>query len=219
MPGAVPSSAIGRSLPQRRDSVETRAALIAAVGRQVGGQHEPPTSLVEAARIARVSTATAYRHFASLDELVLAHVMQLPERAVENFDRRLRRLTRSEHSPTAVERFSLWNRCWVDSCVEFGPSAVALRSAEGFLARRARREPSVFFVCANVEPLLASLGGTADPLSLLVMWNAMSDPREVLDLRATRRWSAARIATFVTNTVVACAQHPDKRLAGTPPGV
>ena len=34
------------------------------------------------------------------------------------------------------------------------------------------------------------------------VWNAVSDPREVLDLRGTARWRSEAIARFITDTTV-----------------
>ena len=37
----------------------------------------------------------------------------------------------------------------------------------------------------------------------LVVWNAVSDPREVLDLQHTMKWSQERVARFITDRTLA----------------
>jgi Bacterial regulatory proteins, tetR family len=126
-----PYESIGRLKPARVDSRDTRARLIAAVGilgRQTG---VPPTRLVDIANAAGISTATAYRHFGSAEAASLAHVLQLPQLAIDRFAER-----QSRDECDAAQRFVDWNEAWVHACIVFGPTAAALRSPEGFLARR-----------------------------------------------------------------------------------
>jgi AcrR family transcriptional regulator len=191
---------IGRLKPARVDSRDTRARLIAAVGilgRQTG---VPPTRLVDIANAAGISTATAYRHFGSAEAASLAHVLQLPQLAIDRFAER-----QSRDECDAAQRFVDWNEAWVHACIVFGPTAAALRSPEGFLARRRRGEPSIALVCGHVEPLLCNLVEAKPPSSLigaLTTWNAISDPREVLDMKNTLRWSRSRIVGFITETTL-----------------
>lgn len=185
----------GRFAPRRSDSHSTRARLIAAVGDYASVHGVVPERLADVAAHAGLSVATAYRHFQSNEDVVRAHVLLLPQRAVELFEQ-------TDHRQVgSAERFHRWNRAWARASLEHGPSAVHLRSPVGFLERRARRDPAVCFVCDHVEPLLVAL--TDDHLRALVMWNAVSDPREVLDLAATLGWSLERIARFVTDATVA----------------
>ena len=157
-----------RATPTRRDSRLTRDRLIEAVAGYIALHDREPQRMVDVAHHAGVSQATAYRYFESLDHLVRAHVLQLPEHAARAFAR----ADRPEHSST--ERFHRWNVVWVGACLHYGPTAVHLRSSEGFLARRRAGDPAVVFVCAQVEPLLGDL--VDDPLPVLTVWNAVSDP-------------------------------------------
>ncbi len=190
----------GRSSPTRRDSRDTRQRLIESVGSYVTATGSEPARLADVAAHAGVSVATAYRHFQSVDDVVQAHVLQLPEHAVRHF----RRADRSGAS--SAERLHRWNRAWVQACLQLGPSAVHLRSTDGFLARRANADPVVTFVCDQVEPLLLALGD--EHLSRLVIWNAVSDPREVLDLRGTLGWSREAIAALITNATIGVGAAP-----------
>jgi AcrR family transcriptional regulator len=196
---------VGRLKPVRIDSRDTRTRLIAAVGvlaRQTG---IPPTRLVDIANAAEISTATAYRHFASAEEVVLAHVLQLPQLAIDRF---ARRHYHGERDPT--QRFVDWNEAWVHACIVFGPTAAALRSPEGFLARRRRGEPSISLVCEHVEPLLNDLVRAklaSSVIGTLITWNAIGDPREVLDMKDTLRWSRSRIVGFITETTLGASER------------
>jgi AcrR family transcriptional regulator len=191
---AAPSIAEARTPPLRSDSRLTRDRLVVAVGQWVAEHGQAPDRLADLAKWAGISVATAYRHFASIDDLIRAHVLRLPQSASERFARADR------VDLTAVDRLHRWNRAWVRACLEFGSVAVHLRSADGFLRRRADGEPAVTYVCQQVEPLLAALD--VELTVTLVVWNAVSDPREVLDLHHTLGWSDERIARFVTDTTL-----------------
>lgn len=183
----------GRARSTRADTRETHQRLIDAVQSWVADHGAPPERLADIAAMADVSTATAYRHFASHDDAIQAFVLQLPVRAVELFDES------GGASDDAIDSFARWNRSWVDACLEHGNLAIHLRSPVGFLQRRDEGDPVIAFACAHIEPLLDQLDG--DTTMMLFMWNVTSDPREVLDLQR-RGWSAAAIADFVTRAVV-----------------
>jgi AcrR family transcriptional regulator len=188
----------GRPLADRRDSRDTRRRLIEGIGSYAAAHGGPPGNLADVARHAGVSTATAYRHFESLADLANAHLARLPARAVELFGR--------SRAPAgdAVARFDAWNLAWVKASLEHAETTVPLRSAKGFLARRRDGDPLVTFVSDHVTPLLAAC---AVPVDVgLAVWNVVSDPREVADLRTTLRWSPRRIAHHVTRITLACRE-------------
>lgn len=162
----------------------------AGIGTYAAAEGGPPARLADVARHVGVSTATAYRHFASLEDLANAHMARLPEHAVEAFERR------RVGTETPDEAFARWNRAWVRACLEYGATAIPLRSAAGFLRRRADGDPLVSYVCAHVEPLLAACDVPVE--AGVTVWNAVSDPREVVDLRATLGYGERRIADLVT---------------------
>ncbi len=199
MPGVsanedVLASLAGRSSSSRADTRRTHDRLINAVSRWVAEHGTSPERLADVAKLAGVSTATAYRHFASVDDAIQAFVLQLPIRAVELFE------VSGGAGGDPVGAFRRWNRAWVQACSEHGELAVHLRSPEGFLQRRDEGEPVIMFAWSRIEPLLDALAG--DTVMMLFMWNVTSDPREVLDLQR-RGWSVDRIADFVTNAVLA----------------
>ena len=188
------TSLAGRAPSTRADTRRTHERLIAAVQEWLVEHGSPPARLADVADVAGVSTATAYRHFASIDDVIQAFVLQLPVRAVELFE------SAGGDSGDPVAAFHRWNRCWIDACLEHGELAVFLRSPQGFLERRDSGDPVISYACAQIEPLLEPLDG--DTTMQLFMWNVTSDPREVLDLRRLG-WSPERIARFVTDAVLA----------------
>lgn len=184
----------GRSPSGRADTQRTRERLIDAVQEWVHEHGAPPERLTDVAELAGVSTATAYRHFASVDDVIQAFVLQLPTRAVELFAQS------GGAGDDALESFGRWNQSWVTACLEHGPLAVHLRSSRGFLQRRDEGDPVITYACAPIEPLLGALDG--DTTMMLFIWNVTSDPREVLDLHRLG-WGSAEIADFVTRSVLA----------------
>ncbi|MEM9650684.1 MAG: TetR/AcrR family transcriptional regulator [Actinomycetota bacterium] len=189
----------GRAAGERADSRDTHARLIDAVNDWVSVHGSAPTRLADVAKVAGVSTATAYRHFASVDDVIQGFVLRLPVRAAELFAA----TDRPTVEPT--ERLRNWNRSWVASCVEHGPLAVNLRSPRGFLERRDNNDPVISYACSIIEPILEQLDG--DTILQLFTWNVTSDPREVLDLLRLG-WTTDEIVEFVTNSILVTPDRP-----------
>jgi hypothetical protein len=124
----------------------------------------------------------------------VAYLLRLPEHAAARFARSRPR----RDDPVAV--LHAWDRAWVAACIAHGVIAVPLRSAKGLLRRWYDGDPAVTFVAAHVAPLLTAVGG--DEQVALAVWNVLSDPREVLDLRDTLAWSPERIARHITDLTV-----------------
>jgi AcrR family transcriptional regulator len=181
----------GRNLGKRVDSRATRQRLLAALRRLLDHGH-PDLTLQTVAEEAGVSTATAYRYFGSVEDAVLAYILRFPDEVAVAFGER-------DQGETGLARLALWCRTWVELVDEgWGTSLVYLRSPEGFLARRAQGEAVISAVCRHVEPLmreaLEELGTSAETVEVaLFLWNAIYDPREILDLRRTLRWTRAHI--------------------------
>lgn len=162
-----------------------------AVGRLLEHGHNDLTLQV-AAEEAGVSTATAYRYFASAQDAIFAYVVQFPDEVEAAF-------ATIDPAPTPLARLKAWSDTWIRlTDGGWGPSLIQLRSPEGFLARRAAGEPVISAVCMHLEPrmreAIGELGMPAAFLDVaLLLWNAIYDPREVLDLRRTLRWTRTRI--------------------------
>jgi AcrR family transcriptional regulator len=191
----------GRS--QRSDARRTRGRLLQAAGELLAA--EAPFTLSDVAAAAGVSTATAYRHFESADDVGFAFVAGF----VDDFEER----TAAAALPgDPVPRMYELCRIWVETVLDWGPALAHLRSPEGFLTRRARREPDVTRSLTLLEPALrALLPADASPAEVayaLAVWNALADPREVLEQRAVLRWSARRIADHLHRAVLAVTTPP-----------
>jgi AcrR family transcriptional regulator len=161
----------------RADSRRNRARLLTAAGAELrrGGQF----TLADVARRAGLSTATAYRHFRSAEEVVDAYVGGF----WDDVDARTRGV--------AADDLAGFCRVWVDAVLDWGAALVYLRSRDGFLARRAAGDARVGRLRAVAEPRIAArlrAAGTSSGSELsyvLAVWNALADPREILDQHAT----------------------------------
>ena len=106
MTAPVASRPPGRAGPRgtgRADGRRNRARLLAAAGEEL--QRGRPFTLAEVAERARLSTATAYRHFSSAEEVVEAYVGGF----WDDMDARARDDRRRTTSPASVARGS--TRC------------------------------------------------------------------------------------------------------------
>lgn len=181
----------GRNAGHRVDSRATRKRLLAALRRLLDHGH-PGVTLQTVAEEAGVSTATAYRYFGSADEAVRAFILQFPDEVAAAF-------AQHDGLHTGLERLMLWSSTWVRlTDGGWGTSLVHLRSPVGFLTRRADGEAVISAVCKHLEPLMRDavdeLGMPGDVLDVaLFLWNMIYDPREILDLRRTLRWTRTRI--------------------------
>jgi AcrR family transcriptional regulator len=179
-----------RNRGRRVDSRATRERLLAAVGRLLDHGHEDLT-LQAVAEEAGVSTATAYRYFGSAEDAIFTYTVGFPDAVGAAFAER-------DAGERGVERLALYASTWVRLVDEWGTPLVQLRSTDGFLARRAAGEQVIGAVCAHLEaPMAEALAALElDPELLpfaLFLWNTIYDPREILDLRRTLRWTRTRI--------------------------
>ena len=186
-----------RNAGRRIDSRATRRRLLEALHRLLDHAHTDLT-LQTVAEEAGVSTATAYRYFGSAQEAILAYVLEFPDEVAAAFAAR-------DRGERGLARLALWCSTWVRLIDEgWGASLVHLRAPEGFLSRRAAGDAVISAVCAHVEaPMLEAideLGIGEDSLEVaLFLWNAIYDPREILDLRRTLQWTRGRIEQGLWN--------------------
>jgi AcrR family transcriptional regulator len=182
----------------RIDAARTRLRLLEAAGTLLAT--EAPFSLSDLAREAGVSTATAYRHFDSVDQVAFTFVASF----IDDVDQRSESIRRTLDPAQRLSRLCI---IWVNAVLAWGPALTYLRSSEGFLARRRRGEPEVTRSLRYIEPALQAVmpvsAGPDDLAYAVAVWNALADPREVLDQRTVLGWSAARIARRLHGTVLA----------------
>jgi AcrR family transcriptional regulator len=172
-----------RSEPRRRDSRESRRKLLDATGRLLA-DGPLPRSIEHVAIEAGLSAATAYRHFASLDDLLRAYAHQTIL-TIADFA--------AEQTATGAELLRIVTAEWIRVTKERGPAMVQLRSRRGWLARREEGDPIIRDTCLYLEPAVRGIideeGLSEEALEVgLFLWNITFDPREILDLMGTLGW-------------------------------
>lgn len=190
----------------RSDALRTRARLLQAAGELLAA--ETAFTLSDVAAAAGISTATAYRHFESADDVAFSFIAGFLD-DVEH------RTVSAALSDEPVQRIHELCRIWVEAVLDWGPALAYLRSPEGFLSRRARREPEVTRSLRHIEPALAALlpsrASSADVAYAVAVWNALADPREVLEQRVVLKWPARRIIDHLHSAVLAVVGRPPTR--------
>ena len=183
--------------PGRADSRETFDRLIAAVGRLMAQDERLSFNLTDVSVEASTSPATVYRYFHSVDEAVDAYLAGFTD------DVRNVRMARDESTRTGVIGLQTLAEDWVGIVERWGPALIHVRSPEGFLARHRAGDP---VVCGMSEVVLEAIGTALDELGYqrrdiefaLLLWNAMFDPREVLDLQRVLGWTPKMVSRRLT---------------------
>jgi AcrR family transcriptional regulator len=164
----------------RSDTRRNIRLLLNAVAEEI---EENPSglSMQSAAARAGIGTATAYRYFSTLDDLVAAYVLEVFEE-LKTFSH--------DAGQRGTELFDVVLSKWIDVVLTNGQAMVHLRSRSGFLQRLDTDDPVIDRARDIWErPLLGLLHDLelpADQLrSALFLTNILSDPREILDLHRT----------------------------------
>lgn len=137
-----------------------------------------PSTMAELAKAAGMSTATAYRHFQSLEEVAQAYLVTTMTR-LRDFS-----VNRTE---TATALLYVVSRYWIDIIQEHGGVLVQIRSRRGFYDRLQHGVASTELGFeARREALLGVLAEYDLPASMIedaaMLYNTMFDPRDILDL-------------------------------------
>jgi AcrR family transcriptional regulator len=185
-------------LASRRDLLEAAERLLA----KQGGRF----SLIDLAAEAGVSTATAYRHFPDVDAALDAYYTQLVETLVTHMEA-------VPAGPDALLRFIAVCELWVREAVGWGPAVVHVRSSRGFLQRLHADDPVIGRLFGALAPMLVALAtaGLILPISVeygVLIWVTVFDERVVVDLHDGLGWSAARIASELTGSVLRALGRP-----------
>ncbi|TWP43504.1 TetR/AcrR family transcriptional regulator [Lentzea tibetensis] len=151
---------------------------------------EPATATMQSiAQRAALSQATAYRHFSSLDALVVAYNEDVVDGLREHGSR---------SKKTGKELFEHVVTRWVKLQGVHGPVIVRDRSRRGFLERLRTGDPVVASACAAWDaPLRGVLAELELPEQHLdaarVLHNVLFDPREIIDLTKTAGFAEAQV--------------------------
>lgn len=200
MPVTGSGRAVGDARPLRSDARRSRDAILAAVA-DLLAERGPGFTLTDAARRSGVATATAYRHFPSVDDAVSAYYDQLCDGMLAAF-------VTVPDSLDPASRIRGICREWAAQAASWGPAAVYLRSPRGFLDRLDSGDP---FVAALHNLLSGVLRAAVDagviPAQDLgyatLLWVTLFDERVVLDLTHTHGLSPAAAADRLARALLA----------------
>lgn len=171
----------------RRRIVKAAVYLVARKGTAV--------RMVDVAERADVSTATAYRHFASVDD-VLAEFRDDVGKQLLDFSRSC-----DAHGVALLDAVS---QEWVRLVIKNGAAMIHSRSDEGYLARL---RAGTAYLSAQAEALGTPIAEAGAELGLpdladegLFLWNVLFDPREIHDLLSTVGLTGPEIGARLVRT-------------------
>lgn len=171
----------------RADSERNRQQLIDAAG-EVLMVARGQVSLSTIAKHAGLAPATAYRHFASLDDLLAAYLRGVVQKLNEYA---------AKLDLGGSELLEAICRHWIDLVLVHGPAMVRMRSREGYLQRL---HAGTDYVVTQRQTFDRAIRETLAEWELpdlgdrgLLLWNVLFDPREILDLLNTTGMSKFEI--------------------------
>jgi AcrR family transcriptional regulator len=174
--------------PLRSDTERNRRNLIEAAVR-LSTRSDSAVNMTEVAREAEVSPATAYRQFASVDDILAEYRFEVGCR-MRDYSRML--------ESTGLDRLAALCSCWVNLVAEHGAAMVSTRSRQGYLERL--RE-NTYYLTVQAEALEQAVVESADELGVfnvgdeaLFLWNLLFDPREILELMHTVGMDRAEVS-------------------------
>ncbi len=180
----------------RIDMQRNRALLVDSAGRLFGAGRSATMS--EIAAEAGISTATAYRHFASVDDVLAAYRFGVGQDLLE--------FCRGQQTQ-GLELLNAVCHKWVQLVVQHGESMVHTRSAEGYLARV---RAGAYYLTVQAEALARPLEEACLAFGIrypgdeaLFLWNAFFDPREIYDLSSSLDLTAEQVSARLVKTFTA----------------
>jgi len=180
----------------RSDTLRNRKHIIRSAGRLFSEGRQ--ATMADIARAAEVSTATAYRHFASVDEVLARFRFDVGSELLE-YSR--------QQQVTGLALLRLVSTKWVELVVTHGRAMVHTRSGEGYLARLRAGATHLTVQADAVSPALRDTClelGVDDPGDeAMFLWNILFDPREIFDLIDTLGLDPEDTARRLVATLVA----------------
>lgn len=179
----------------RSDTLRNRKHIIRSAGRLFAEGRQ--ATMADIARAAEVSTATAYRHFASVDEVLARFRFDVGSELLD---------FSQEQQATGLELLRLVSTKWVQLVVAHGKAMVHTRSGEGYLARL---RTGATHLTVQADALSLALRDTCLELGVgdpgdeaMFLWNILFDPREIFDLIETLGLSPEDTARRLVATLV-----------------
>lgn len=169
--------------------------------------------MTDVAKQAEISTATAYRHFASVEEVLAEYRFGVGEK--------LRDFSLKQES-SGVALLEVVSRKWIELVVRHGGAMLYTRSGEGYLARLRQ---GTFYLTVQADALERPLRETCEELGLeplgdeaLFLWNILFDPREILDLintvGLTKDQASGRLVAALKGAMMGWSEDRKQAAAG-----
>jgi AcrR family transcriptional regulator len=194
---------------RRRDALTNRRLLISAAFDLLIERQAPQFTLVELGRRAGLGTATVYRHFRDMDELLAG----LYEFVLDDL---LEGISHGGEGLAAVPRFHHTCVAWVKCVDTWGRASVHVRKPDGIVSRLHGRDPFAVRLADALRPVVealidASVIPPQDFDTAFLLWVTIFDERVVNDLRDCRGLEPPEVAALLENALLAAW-----RSAGTP---
>ena len=180
--------------PLRSDARRTRDRLLDAAAEllESDGQH---FTLPDLARQSGVGTATVYRHFADVAEVLAAVEVQ----SIAALTTAISAVDADLH---AAVRFHAICALWVARSSREAAPVRFLRSPEGVLERAHRGDPSITGLVAALGLVVTALIAESvvpdqDLTAAVLVWITLFDERTVVDLSRTHGWTTHKITEYL----------------------
>ncbi|MCC3701827.1 TetR/AcrR family transcriptional regulator [Rouxiella badensis] len=180
----------------RSDTERNRKNLIQA-GARLFEVSEGPISMTEIANEAGVSVATAYRQFASVEEVLNTYRQEVGQLLLEYSQ---------EQTGSGLERLEKVSRYWIKLVRQRGAAMVPMRNRRGYLERLWEGAEYLLVQANSVRPALRdamaemSLPDIGD--KAVFLWNILFDPREIFDLLDTVGLSEKQVGSQLMSVLI-----------------
>ncbi|MCC3729648.1 TetR/AcrR family transcriptional regulator [Rouxiella badensis] len=158
---------------------------------------EGPISMTEIANEAGVSVATAYRQFASVEEVLNTYRQEVGQLLLEYSQ---------EQTGSGLERLEKVSRYWIKLVRQRGAAMVPMRNRRGYLERLWEGAEYLLVQANSVRPALRdamaemSLPDIGD--KAVFLWNILFDPREIFDLLDTVGLSEKQVGSQLMSVLI-----------------
>lgn len=171
----------------RSDTERNRKRLIRAAAYLVV-RRGATVKMADVAERAEVSTATAYRHFGSVEEILAEFRFGVGQQLADFSQKQESR---------GLELLESVSGFWIKLVIKHGAAMVYTRSQEGYLSRLRAGAP---YLTVQANALSQPISEAAAELGIpdpgdegMFLWNIMFDPREIFDLLGTVGLSQAEV--------------------------
>ena len=187
------------AVPLRSDARRTRDRLLDAATDllETSGAH---FTLPDVARQAGVGTATVYRHFPDVTELLTA----VEVRSITALTAAIDGL---ERGPDPRRNFETVCERWIERSIRDSAALRFLRSPEGVLERAGRGDPVITALLRSLESAIADLVSAGvvpaqDLTAGALLWITLFDERIVIDLGRTHGWTTRHLTQYLCGAVL-----------------